>query len=83
MAGYDKARIVHIPHEKREKRNWRSRATSEKNIKGILRDQGYSDKQIAKLNKQGRILIGTKYLSTTLKAGQKLYVLDIPEDHSI
>lgn len=82
--GYDKSRLVKIAHTKRQNgRSYRYRRTSDKNIKEILRDAGYTDKQIAKMNKQGRILIGTGYLSTHLKPGQELYVLDIPEDHDL
>ena len=80
--GYTKARLVPISHETLRTGGWKTRKHSEKNIKGTLKDAGYTDKEITKLNKEGRILIRTKFLSTTLKAGQKLYVLEIPEDYN-
>lgn len=84
MTSYKKARLHNIPAEM-ERRGWSSRynSTSKDNIKQLLIKAGYSEKAIAKLKKEGRIFIEAGYLSTTLKPGQKLYVLDIPEDHNL
>ena len=80
--GYEKARLVHIPTSKKKKRGYGTRARGE-NVQDALRRAGYTDEQIAKLARDGRIMCSCKYITTNTKAGQELYVLDIPEDHDI
>jgi len=80
--GYEKARLVHVPTEKKKKQGYGTRARGE-NVQDALRRAGYTDEQITKLARDGRILASCKYITTNTKAGQELYVLDIPEDHDL
>lgn len=80
--GYEKARLVHVPTQKSPKKGYGTRARGEC-VKDALRRAGYSDEQITKLARDGRIMATCKYITTTTKAGQELYVLDIPEDHDL
>jgi len=80
--GYEKARLVHIPTKKSKKRGYGTRKRGEC-VKDALRRAGYTDEQITKLARDGRIMASCKYITTTTKAGQELYVLDIPEDHDL
>lgn len=71
------SRMRHIPSGKKTYRYGGSNST-DRTIAQILRDAGYTDKQIKELKAENRIVLTMSTLGSKVKGKQELYVLEGP-----